>query len=129
MRRIATGLALAVLLGATAQAQPGAGDGKDAYGGTFFGKHNICLYTYAIKNTRIPDTHTILFYMQGGKIWKNTLRNGCNGLKFYGFVYMPTPPNVICENLQVIRVLHFDTVCALGAFTPYTPPPKEEPAL
>lgn len=129
MRRIAIGLALAVLLGATAHAEPATGSGTDGYADTFFGKHNICIYTYAIKNTRIPDTHTILFYMQGGKIWKNSLRNDCNGLKFYGFVYRPTPPNVICENLQVIRVLRTASVCTLGAFTPYTPPPKEMPAL
>lgn len=125
MRRIAIGLALAVLLGATALAEAAAGTGTDAYSGN----RPICIYTWRIRNTTIPDTRTILFHMQDGTVWKNTLINDCNGLKFYGFVYRPTPPNEICENLQVIRVMRTDSVCALGAFTSYTPPPKETPAL
>lgn len=118
MRRIALGLTLAALLGATARAQPAAETGQ----------RNICLYTWQIDHTTVPDSRTILFHMQGGKIWKNTLLNDCTGLKFYGFVYEPSPPNQICGNMQTIRVLRTGAVCLLGPFTPYTPLPKERPA-
>ncbi len=129
MKRIAFGLALAVLLGATAHAEP-TGSGMGAYGGALGSGHPICIRTYRIKDTRTPDTHTILFRMQDGTVWKNTLIESCNGLTYSnGFVYMPTPPQLICENLQLIRVLRTQSVCKLGAFTHYTPPPKEESAL
>lgn len=121
MRRIAPGLALAVLLGATAQAQP-AGSGTGTYGGAYGSGHPICIRTYRIKDTRTPDTRTILFYMQDGTVWKNTLVNDCNGLTYSnGFVYMPTPQQLICEDLQLIRVRRTQSVCKLGAFTRYTP--------
>ena len=87
----------------------------------------VCINTMQIDHTTVPDPRTILFYMRGGKIWKNALRNDCIGLKFYGFAYQATPPNQICGNMQTIRVLQIGSVCMLGAFTPYTPS-KAKPA-
>jgi len=86
---------------------------------------NVCLTTWQIDHTTVPDRRTILFHMHGGKIWKNTLRNACTGLKDYGFAYSPTPSNQICGNMQAIRVLHAGSVCLLGAFEPYTPSKKK----
>jgi hypothetical protein len=85
---------------------------------------NICLRTIDIQNTTIPDEKTILFHMRNGKIWKNSLRNRCNGLRFNGFAYVATPPNQICGNLQTIRAIQTGSVCMLGAFTPYEAPKK-----
>ncbi len=87
----------------------------------------VCIHSRDIDHTVVPDSRTILFYMRGGKIWKNTLVNDCVGLKFDGFVYAPTPPDEICDNMQTIRVVRQGSVCMMGAFTPYTPP-KTEPA-
>lgn len=130
MRRIALGLALASLLGTAAEADPPGYSPGRSYGGVYGSGHPICILTYQIKDTRTPDTHTILFRMNDGTVWKNTLVNDCNGLVYSnGFVYMPAPPNVICENLQLIRVRRTQSVCKLGAFTRYTPPPKDKPTL
>lgn len=119
MKRLIFGAALAALLGVAAQAQPAAKTDAD--------QKNICINTWQIDHTSVPDARTILFHMRGGKIWKNTLVNDCPQLKTYGFIYSPTPPNQICGNMQSIRVIQTGAVCMLGAFTPYTPPPKEKP--
>lgn len=87
----------------------------------------VCIRSIDIDHTKVPDSRTILFYMKDGKVWKNTLMNDCVGLKFDGFIYSPTPPGDICDNMQTIRVLRLGTVCMMGAFTPYTPP-KAKPA-
>ena len=87
----------------------------------------ICIHSRDIDHTEVPDSRTILFYMRGGKIWKNTLMSDCAGLRFEGFAYAPTPPDEICSNMQTIRVLRQGSVCMMGAFTPYTPP-KTKPA-
>ena len=87
----------------------------------------VCIHSSDIDHTEVPDSRTILFFMRGGKVWKNTLMNPCVGLKFDGFVYAPTPPDEICSNMQTIRVLRLGSVCMMGAFTPYTPP-KAKPA-
>ena len=91
----------------------------------------ICLNTVQIDHTEVPDNSTILFYMHGGKVWKNTLRFPCPGLRFGPFAYSPDPAGgQICENiLWFFRnldslPLQGGSVCSLGPFTPYTPPAK-----
>lgn len=83
----------------------------------------ICLYTDRIENTSIPDARTIDFHMRDGTVWRNTLRNACPDLKWWGFVYVIHGPEEVCENLQAIRVLHTGETCLLGTFTKL--PPKE----
>lgn len=119
MKRILLGAALTGLLAVSAQAQPD---------GTSQARSQVCLNTQNIDHTQTPDNRTILFYMRGGKIWKNTLLNECMGLTFDGFAYVATPPSQICGNMQTIRVIRTGTVCMLGPFEPYTPPPKDKPA-
>lgn len=130
MTRIALGLALAAFLGAAAQADPPGYPQNGTYGGVYGKGHPICILTYQIKDVRTPDSRTLLFRMNDGTVWKNSLVNDCNGLTYSnGFVYIPTPPNVICENLQLIRVRRTQSVCKLGAFTRYTPPSKTKSNL
>lgn len=89
---------------------------------------NVCLKTIQIDRTEVPNESTILFHMKDGKTWENKLRNGpCVGLRFNGFVYVATPPDQICGNLQTIRAIQTGSVCMLGSFTPYVKPPKGEP--
>lgn len=87
-------------------------------------KGSICLRTMDISSTTTPDDKTILFHMRGGKVWRNDLRGTCSGLRFYGFAYTATPPDQICGNLQIIRVLKTHAVCSLG---PFTEVPKAAP--
>lgn len=89
-------------------------------------RNNVCLWTYLIDHTTTVDKSTILFHMRNGKIWKNTLVQPCPGLLFHGFAYV-TRDGQICSNMQSIMVLETHQVCMLGAFEPYTPPPKEKP--
>ena len=84
----------------------------------------LCLHTQDIDHTRAPDDRTILIYMRGGKIWRSKLRNLCPDLSFNGFSFVATPPEDICPNVQIIRVIRSGSVCAMGPLEPYTPPPK-----
>ena len=88
----------------------------------------VCIRSHEIRQTSIPDNNTILFYMNDGKVWKNTLAATCYGLKegTKGFTYSPLPSDEICSNLQEIIANDMHTVCLLGAFTPYTPTPGKE---
>ena len=83
----------------------------------------VCLQSYQIRETSVKDTHTILFHMQNGSVWRNTLRAECPGLKWYGFVYSLRGTNEICSNMESIRILRTHEVCMLGEFTPEQPPP------
>ena len=81
----------------------------------------VCLQTQYIQDTSIPNSHTILFHMKDGTTWRNTLRNSCPDLKWYGFTYVLHGPNEICENLLAIRTLYTGETCLLGPFTQEPP--------
>lgn len=117
MKALAIGSIVAALACGVAYAQPAKSEAPAKRA------PSVCLRTYQIDHTSTPDTKTILFYMRGGKVWKNTLQLPCHGLKFYGFSYV-TRDGQICSNMQSIMVLKTHEVCLLGDFTPYTPPPK-----
>jgi hypothetical protein len=88
----------------------------------------VCLRSYEINHTRIVDDQTILFFMRGNKVWKNTLVARCPTLRnnTRGFTYAPTNPATteICSNLFTIRVNDSGEVCLPGVFTPVEPPPR-----
>jgi hypothetical protein len=84
---------------------------------TSAGAAPVCLTSYLIQNTTIPDSHTILFHMKDGTTWRNTLRNSCPDLKWYGFVYVVSGTTEVCENLLAVRTIYTGETCLLGAFT------------
>ncbi len=88
----------------------------------------VCLPSYQIDHTEVPNDRTILFYMRNHKLWKNTLVNDCVGLRINtrGFTYAPTDPgsDEICDNLVTIRLNDTGQVCLLGKFEPAEPAPK-----
>ncbi len=90
---------------------------------------NVCLWTYQIDHTSVPDENTIVFHMVGGKTWVNKLLGSCSGLKFHGFTYVVRGPGEICGNQQSIRVLNTGAVCLLGPFTPGDAKPVPGQAL
>lgn len=108
-------VAAAFALGATSMAQAG---------GTPASTGSICLRTLDISSTTTPNDKTILFHMRDGKVYRNDLRGTCSGISFHGFAYDVTPPDRICGNLQIIRVLKTHSVCSLG---PFTEVPKAAP--
>jgi hypothetical protein len=108
---LATALCLSGLLLAGAQADPAKGN-------------DVCLDAGHIDHTVVVDDQTVLFYMRGGRIWKNTLQRQCPSLKFEQGFSEDIRGDEVCSNRQMIYVLQTGTSCSLGAFTPYTPPPK-----
>ena len=81
----------------------------------------ICIRSYDIFRTDIPDDSTILFIMRNRTVYKNALPFACVGLRLdtRGFTYEPTDPatDEICSNLVTIRTNTTGSVCQLGAFT------------
>ena len=84
----------------------------------------LCLHSQDIDHTKAPDDRTVLIYMRSGKIWQSKLRGLCPQISFNGFSYDATPPDDLCPNVQIIRVIRSGAVCAMGPLEPYTPPPK-----
>ena len=89
-------------------------------------RNNVCFSPSHIKNTTPISDREILFYMSDGKIWKNTLRADCPGLKFEGGFSWVIRGDTVCSNTQVIHVLRRGTPCFLGDFSAYTPPAKPQ---
>ena len=85
-----------------------------------------CLRTDRIHHTVVPDNRTILFFMHGGEVWKNTLPAACVGLDFPGGFEYATFHDEVCANSEVIRVLKHGNFCRLGAFSAAEPPKKAE---
>ncbi|HUJ47816.1 MAG TPA: hypothetical protein VLV55_11840 [Rhizomicrobium sp.] len=110
---IAAALAASFAYAGSAMAQNGAGT---TTGG------GVCLWQYQIDHTNYVAPQTILFHMKDGRVWRNTLKGPCPGLKYNGFAYV-THTDQICSNVVPIRVLQTGEVCALGEFTAYSAPP------
>jgi hypothetical protein len=81
----------------------------------------VCLASYQIDHTDIPNDNTILFTMRDRSVWKNSLPQTCVGLRLdtRGFTYEATDPGTdqICDNLVTIHLNTTHNVCLLGAFT------------
>jgi hypothetical protein len=77
----------------------------------------ICLDTSDIDGTSIPDNHTIIFRMNNGVRWKNTLQAECPGLWIAGGFDYVIRGGTVCANEQSIRVHDMPATCSLGPFT------------
>jgi hypothetical protein len=88
----------------------------------------VCLDTTRILETKVNKDQTAIdFHMRDGTVWRNTLRNRCRDLYWYGFAYMPNGgDHTVCENLQAIQVIETHQTCLLGPFAkiydPWTQP-------
>jgi hypothetical protein len=81
-----------------------------------------CLAPHQIRDT-IPLSDTeILFKLNDGSEWVNTLPAKCSGLKFEGGFAWDVHGDTICANLQTFRVLRRGTPCMLGTFSAYHKP-------
>ena len=79
---------------------------------------HVCLQAYRIRNTTVVDPHTVLFHMNDGTVWRNTLKSACPGLLWHGFAYNLRGEDAVCDNEVPIRVVESGQVCMLGKFTP-----------
>jgi hypothetical protein len=113
------GMAAAVGLMALASAVvvPGAARAQDPAS-----SKPVCLDANRIDHTEILNSHQILFYMLGRKIWINNLTGDCSTLtRSDGFIW-ESRIDKYCDNLETIRVIQTGQTCLLGAFTPYEKP-------
>lgn len=125
MRLAIVGALVAALAAGPALAEPAAGPQTKSEQAAK--PDRVCLWTYLIDHTTIKDKgKAIVFHMRNGKDWINTLKSPCPALQFNGFAYV-TRNGQICSNMETIMVLRTHQVCMLGAFEPYTPPPKKKP--
>jgi hypothetical protein len=77
---------------------------------------HVCLQASAIRSTSVVDDRTIIFTMNNGTSWRNTLQAECPGLRNSGaFTYAITGSEV-CSNEQPIKVLNGPARCFLGSF-------------
>ena len=83
-----------------------------------------CVSLSRIDHTYVLDDRNILFYMHGGKIYRNHLPYNCSGLKINDTFMYRTSLNQLC-NVDIITVL--DSLgfgysprnsCGLGLFYP-----------
>jgi hypothetical protein len=81
-----------------------------------------CLDASHIASTSVVSDQVILFRMDDGRVWSNTLRRACPGLKFEQGFSEEIRGGEICSNAQMIQVLRRGTPCFLGEFTPYAKP-------
>ncbi len=79
----------------------------------------VCLDVNRIDHTEVLNSHQILFYMYGKKVWVNTLTNNCSTLTRQDGFEWESGIAKYCDNLEIIRVLRTGQTCTLGAFTPY----------
>lgn len=75
-----------------------------------------CLRTDHIQRKTVPDNRTILFRMDDGTTWKNTLQKVCPGLSIAGGFEMTVKANYVCSNQQPVRVIGAGNTCYLGDF-------------
>jgi hypothetical protein len=113
MLKLTAALSLAALAACALIKQPGRIENANA--------RPICLASYNIDHTTVPNDSTIMFFMRDHTVWKNTLTQPCFGLALdsRGFTYSPTDPgsDTICSNLLTIRTNTTDNICQLGEFT------------
>jgi hypothetical protein len=84
----------------------------------------VCLRADRILGRTITDNQTIVFRMNDGTYWKNTLQRPCPGLAVRDGFSFATPDNYICSNKQRIRVLGQGNICWLGDFAQTGSPVK-----
>jgi hypothetical protein len=118
LKLTATALALGALAACAVITQPGSVENANA--------RPICLASYNIDHTRVPNDSTIMFYMRDRTVWKNTLAQPCFGLALdtRGFTYSATDPgsDTICSNLMTLRTNTEGNICQLGEFTEVSKP-------
>jgi hypothetical protein len=80
------------------------------------GSH-ICIDSTDILNRIIPNDSTIVFRMNDGSYWTNTLQKPCTGLRIRQSFILVTRDKYICSNQQRITVTGQGNTCWFGEFS------------
>ena len=78
----------------------------------------LCLDSRNIRDSRVVDTHTVMFRMIDGSRYRGVLAQNCPGLNFNGFSIFPANSDRVCEGLQLIRTFRDHQVCRIASITP-----------
>jgi hypothetical protein len=84
----------------------------------------VCLQSYRIDHTDVPDDSTIIFHMRDHTTYRAHTIDRCVGLSLdpRGFTYEPTPgSDEICANLLTIRLNTTHAVCLIGTIEKVSP--------
>ena len=117
----ATAALLLVALPAAADEANQAGQPPEPAGYTATGHTQQCVKRSFIRDTRVLDDTTILFVMNGGKVYRNVLPHRCSGLSANRTFSYELPVDRLC-NTDVISVLSTGSIvplrnrCGLGSF-------------
>ena len=91
------------------------------------GEPEDCVQINRIRNTRVRDERTIDFFMNGGKVMRNTLPYECPGLAFEDRFAFETSLSRLCS-VDTITVLQSGVgrgaSCGLGSFQPVELPER-----
>ena len=88
-----------------------------------------CVALTSIRESRVVSDQVIDFYMNDGRVLRNTLPFQCSGLGIQRAFSYATSLNQLC-NVDTITVIIQGggpirgATCGLGMFTPYTPAAK-----
>jgi len=128
MNRMMMGAALAMLvgLGMTADARPLKPDQEAKIKPS--GPPVDCVQLRSIRETRVRSDQVIDFYMNGNKVYRNTLPQSCPSLGFEERFAYATSLSQLCS-VDIITVLRSPPMmrgasCGLGKFQPITGAPK-----
>lgn len=77
----------------------------------------VCLDTSQIQNSDAPNDSTLTLTMKNGQTWHTQLRPACSGIHMFGFSWA-VKGGQVCENAEILRVLHTGAFCRLGKFEP-----------
>ena len=93
------------------------------------GKPESCIPITSIRETRVRDDRTIDFYMNGRKVYRNSLPNSCPQLGFEERFSYETSLSQLCST-DIISVLYDSprlmrgASCGLGTFQPIEGAPR-----
>jgi len=87
-----------------------------------------CVQLRSIRETRVRSDQVIDFYMNGGKVYRNTLPNSCPSLGFEERFSYATSLSQLCS-VDIITVLRSPPMmqgasCGLGKFQPVSGAPR-----
>jgi hypothetical protein len=76
----------------------------------------LCLRGDHVARRTVVDNRTILFRMDDGTYWKNTLQHDCTGLKLADGIKIVARDNYFCANQQPFIIIGTGVTCYLGDF-------------
>lgn len=92
-------------------------DDSPVYDVAEWGIKNGCIANTRIKQVDFISNHSGIMELSGGRKVMVTMRNNCSGIRNEGYVHKPINGK-FCEG-DMLRVIHYGTVCIVDTISPY----------